>query len=232
VVPIGLCTNKTRIKAKFEAQDKLFKGFVEFTEHRVDFGFVVPFHKVQGKTLNKVILELNQRPFRPPLTFNMLLVALSRVKSREGIRIVKLAPGKDLKYLIELKRDPDLRTWMAGFDQKGKWNPKISQIEGKVDPNVQSSNQLVKSAPKRPQKEDLTPTSSKRAKLQHPSPKVPKVPKVAKDSKFAKNIKDSKDSKIPNISGAPKAPPPAQLPKEKGKRKQNEPEVLINEKEE
>ena len=90
MVPIGLCTNKTRIKAKFEAQDKLFKGFVEFTEHSVDFGFVVTFHKVQGKTLNKVILELNQRPFRPPLTFNMLLVALSRVKSREGIRIVKL----------------------------------------------------------------------------------------------------------------------------------------------
>ena len=154
VIPIGLCTSKTRIKAKCQFQNKLYKGNVDLTEHRVEFGFVVTFHKVQGKTLNKVILELNKRPFQPSLTFNMLLVALSRVKSREGIRIVKLRTGNNLDYLKQLKRDSDLRIWLAGFDQNGIWNAGVSanQVQAK------------EVAPKGKRKGDHVSRDSKRAK--------------------------------------------------------------------
>ncbi|KZR96377.1 Uncharacterized protein APZ42_009314, partial [Daphnia magna] len=52
-----------------------------YRPHGVEQHFAVTVHKIQGQTCNKVILQLNKRSFMPHLTFSMLYVALSRVRT-------------------------------------------------------------------------------------------------------------------------------------------------------
>ena len=62
---------------------------------QVELGFVITFHKIQGKTVKNNILDLNPRPF-PRITFNMLLVAVSRVPHGSGLRILRLRENQRL----------------------------------------------------------------------------------------------------------------------------------------
>jgi ATP-dependent exoDNAse (exonuclease V) alpha subunit len=68
-------------------------------EHRVELSFVITLHKLQGKTMPKLIIELNERPFPPSITYNGLLVALSRVTKRSDLRIMPIKSGCDILYL-------------------------------------------------------------------------------------------------------------------------------------
>ena len=49
--------------------------------------FAVTFHKVQGATIQKAVLELNKRPKKlGALSFGSLYVAMTRVKQFDGLR--------------------------------------------------------------------------------------------------------------------------------------------------
>ncbi|KAI9551027.1 hypothetical protein GHT06_005690 [Daphnia sinensis] len=88
-----------------------------YRPHGVEQRFAVTVHKIQGQTCNKVILQLNKRSFMPHLTFSMLYVALSRVRTSESIRLMPPHPtGPGLGYLQTLKPTEDLLTWLEGFD--------------------------------------------------------------------------------------------------------------------
>ncbi|KZS06440.1 Uncharacterized protein APZ42_030106 [Daphnia magna] len=63
-----------------------------YRPHGVEQRFAVTVHKIQGQTWNKVILQLNKRSFMPHLTFSMLYVALSRVRTRGNIRLMPPHP--------------------------------------------------------------------------------------------------------------------------------------------
>ena len=94
---------------------------VEATTHNVDVGFGVTFHKTQGKTMSKVIVDLNERRFKPPVTLSGAYVALTRVTKGDDMRIMPLHPGKNLDYLKKLKRDTELAAWLQGFNDAGVW---------------------------------------------------------------------------------------------------------------
>jgi uncharacterized protein VirK/YbjX len=102
---------------------QVFKNVVllKDNEHRVELSFVITLHKLQGKTMPKLIIELNQRPFPPSITYNALLVALSRVTKRSDLRIMPIKPGSDLLYLQKLKPDINLKLWLSSFDNEGIW---------------------------------------------------------------------------------------------------------------
>jgi hypothetical protein len=99
---------------------------IKVRTHAIELGFAITFHKVQGKTLPRIILDLNNRPFKPQITFNMLLVGLSRVTSGQNFRILPLQPNASLEYLTNLKPDPLLSVWMAGFDTNGIWHANLA----------------------------------------------------------------------------------------------------------
>ncbi len=83
------------------------------THHRSDLGFSVTNYKVQGATCNKLVPDLND--IFPKVTFNSLLVMISRVKTKEDLRLMPLHPGGNLNHLRNLKPDPHLLDWEAGF---------------------------------------------------------------------------------------------------------------------
>ncbi|KAK4028490.1 hypothetical protein OUZ56_017759 [Daphnia magna] len=87
-----------------------------YRPHGVEQRFDVTVHKIQGQTCNKVILQLKKRSFIPHLTFSMLYVALSRVRTSGNIRLMPPHPtGPGLGYLQTLKPTEDLLTWLKGF---------------------------------------------------------------------------------------------------------------------
>ena len=80
---------------------------------------------MQGKTIPNLIIELNERPFSPSITYNGFLVALSRVTHREHLRIMPITPGSDILHLKKLKPDNYLEIWLGVFQNNGAWDNKI-----------------------------------------------------------------------------------------------------------
>ena len=124
VLPIGLRSKYTDVDVflDFDATKKE-KIKVKLLKHRVTLNFAATVHKFQGRTEDYMLIELNERKFHPPITFNMLLVLLSRVRTGNNLKILPLLNGKQsLDYLRKLKPDPDISIWLKGFDEKGAWN--------------------------------------------------------------------------------------------------------------
>ena len=101
---------------------------VHFNEFAVELAFVVTFHKCQGKTMSKVILDLNKQEHRRSgITYSSLYVGLSRV--RKGAD-VKLFPSLSkqrhhlggLEHLQSLKPNGDLKVWLQGHNRAGEWS--------------------------------------------------------------------------------------------------------------
>jgi hypothetical protein len=79
--------------------------------HAVDLGFAFTFYKVQGATMENVILDLNfQR--RNECTFSAVYVGLSRVRSVNNLRLLPITLAKVGTWLNELKWADELLIWM------------------------------------------------------------------------------------------------------------------------
>ena len=87
-----------------------------------------------GRTIPKVILGVNKRPFLPRLTLNMLIVALSRVEDGKNIRILPILTDNELDYLKDLTYDEDYEIWFNGFDDDNIWKAEKSRnyLESKI----------------------------------------------------------------------------------------------------
>jgi len=155
LVPIGLRSTKKKVQV-FCEREKI--ASVDVKVHRLDLAFVRTFHKLQGSTLEgRIILDLNFRPFSPRITFEMVLVALSRVRNRDQIRIMPLSQRGTLSYLKKLSPDPDLLAWFSRYNGKGNWkgtpeeNPK-KPIELKKPVEPASKNPKSPKSTSNPQK--------------------------------------------------------------------------------
>jgi hypothetical protein len=98
----------------------------------VENGFCATLHKVQGRTVDRVVLALSKNPTKS-LAFAGLFVALSRVRKRENIRILQHLEGtlKDpapaFGYLIDLLPDKYVTQFYAGYpENEGLWQPRLA----------------------------------------------------------------------------------------------------------
>jgi hypothetical protein len=89
----------------------------------LELGFAITFHKVQGKTLEKIILALNKRKGRrlPNVTFTSFLVGVSRVRDSKNIRRLQAFDASSLSYLLDLKEDPSFKAWKRCYNVNGKF---------------------------------------------------------------------------------------------------------------
>jgi hypothetical protein len=97
-------------------------GTVAPQEHALDLAFAVTFHKLQGRTIDRLIVNLNQPPQPPFLSFESVYVALTRVRRGDHVRLVRPPPGKDLGHLLQLRARQTTTHWLAGFDAAGTWH--------------------------------------------------------------------------------------------------------------
>lgn len=116
-VPIRRVQDRTKA-VKINDQRRQF----DFRSSGCEIGFASTFHKIQGATLDKVVLCLNARRSKKLMTVNLqaLYVGLTRVRSGDGLRIWPSARG-DLDYLLKLKRPSELSEWENGYNEYGRW---------------------------------------------------------------------------------------------------------------
>ena len=102
---------------------------ISYNAFPFDLRFAITYHKVQGQTMNKVILFLHERRSRQlaPLQWESLYVAYTRVKYGDHIRVCYF--GSDgsvdragLSHLKRLRRPKLYDAWQHAYDTHGKWD--------------------------------------------------------------------------------------------------------------
>jgi hypothetical protein len=85
-----------------------------YKSHSYDIAFGITFHKIQGQTVPKIILDLNKRPGKHlgSIDFHALYVALTRVEYADDIRILPCQDDLQFKHLLKLKPTPSLSEWL------------------------------------------------------------------------------------------------------------------------
>ena len=115
LIPIGYCNGRFKCKVKQKIR------FINFRMHPVDLLFAVTYHKLQGVTLDKLILAINKHPnYRLRLVLSSLYVGISRVHKLEEVRVLPYT-AEDVDYLITLKLDNLLKDWMNNYTKGGHW---------------------------------------------------------------------------------------------------------------
>ena len=94
---------------------------IKFRAHSLDLGFSLTYEKVQSKSFQRLILDLQDWP-KMPLTAEKVLVGLSRVAELDHLRILPFAPGQTETHLYRLKPKELMIHWFLGFGQDGKWS--------------------------------------------------------------------------------------------------------------
>ena len=104
-----------------------------------DLAFSMTIHKAQGRTLRRVVIDLTHHPNHYcRLNYAAVFVALSRVKCREHIRLLRhpLSPGQlfnwaeTYKYLTSLRPDRDVAAFYHGYsnccNNARHWDPNLA----------------------------------------------------------------------------------------------------------
>ena len=95
LIPVSVSDFPTPVKVRLSHRMEAI--VVNIQTHPVTMSFAFTFHKVEGQTLGKVVIDVNPRPFAPHLLHSGLFTAISRVRRGKNIRFMPLQPG--CKYL-------------------------------------------------------------------------------------------------------------------------------------
>jgi hypothetical protein len=95
----------------------------------IEPALAITVHKSEGRTLEQIIIALSQSQVHGcDFSFKQLHVALSRVKFRKDIRLLLAGSNESdqwlsLNYLRDLKPDPSIKFFFAGFRDLSGPNP-------------------------------------------------------------------------------------------------------------
>ncbi len=100
------------------------KEKIRVTTHLVDLAFAFTDYKVQGLTLDRLVIMLNEQTARHDLA--TLYVGISRVQRLRDLRIWPLDCDKEraIQHLVSIKRPGFIRVWRKGYDDEGRFRPK------------------------------------------------------------------------------------------------------------
>ena len=95
-------------------------------DHMVGLAFASTQHKLQARTVDRLVLCLRPRKFRPNFSLTGLHVLASRVRKGMWIRTIGFDPRRDgITHLTSLQHPPVLSIWDASYDDAGYWNDEL-----------------------------------------------------------------------------------------------------------
>lgn len=133
VIPIKICGRSKELIVKISRKKGEPPLKVYYKPHNAELGFSVTVNKIQGKTVDKIIIDLNYRPWRQQFDFHSLMVAISRVRSSKNIRVLQQQPGNvNFDYLLQLEPNAKLLVWLKGYEcptpgKAAKWSIQKAQ---------------------------------------------------------------------------------------------------------
>jgi ATP-dependent exoDNAse (exonuclease V) alpha subunit len=80
--------------------------------HMVELAFALTFHKVQGATLECVILDFNFESKRE-CQFACMYVGITRVKTYDDWFVLPITSPKVLSWILDARADVNARAWQA-----------------------------------------------------------------------------------------------------------------------
>ena len=111
---------------------------IQYNAFPLDLRFAITYHKVQGQTMDKVILFLHERKSKQlaPLQWESLYVAYTRVKRGDDIRVCYFGSDDSsdrlgLKHLGKLRRPELYDVWQSAYDDQGRWNDRELREQAK-----------------------------------------------------------------------------------------------------
>ena len=114
IVPIGKDSNKTNFSFR--------QSIISYQQLAYDIGFSITYEKAAGKTLDKVILNINKpQGHLYRLVLNDLIVGLSRTKHSRNIKFISAIDNNSWKYIQSLETDPYIDLFLNGYDTYGFW---------------------------------------------------------------------------------------------------------------
>jgi hypothetical protein len=94
-------------------------GSINFKRHSVEPAFAITYHKLQGKTVSKIILDLRKRPGSRAgicnVEFEGMYVGWTRVRKGADIRVIPCGDGENFDHLRKLGPSNNLIAWTSGF---------------------------------------------------------------------------------------------------------------------
>ena len=91
-------------------------------QHQYGFAFALTDFKLQGRTLDKLIISVCKRNRMPWMTLSSFYVLVSRVRKLSGLRLLQ-RDEKGIKDVKRQKPDEYLHAWEHGYIN-GTWNDK------------------------------------------------------------------------------------------------------------
>ena len=105
------CINEVR---RIEMKGLALQSAFAFTDYRV-----------QGRSLGRLVIDTTFRPTRPFHTACGFYVLVSRVRTRDGLRLLKpCAAGR--KQILKLQFPRELSVWNASYDNDGRWSDTLA----------------------------------------------------------------------------------------------------------
>ena len=133
VIPIYRSSESSKFKVYIPELGRDFT--VNYYDFPIMLAFAMTFHKSQGQTLDRVLVNLNDMPdIQPNLTFEMVYVSLTRVRQASHLRLMPQEDGKvALEHLRQLQVNRMTQAWLAGFGRADdgcllpKWNAEMAK---------------------------------------------------------------------------------------------------------
>ena len=98
--------------------------------HAVESAFAVTDFKMQGKSEDIFVLSLAPRPFGPPFDLSAVYVLASRVRTRMGMRVLKMG---NWDHLRALRHVPELEIWENSYDKlTGRFDARLAEKAAEV----------------------------------------------------------------------------------------------------
>ena len=121
VIPIlQTRSNKGQIVRIEGRRGEVVSGKITQNVFEVELGFAMTYHKAQGRTIPRLIVDLNKTTQSPFLLYEVLYVAITRVQRGEHLRCLPSRTG-DFDHLLKLAVRKTTLDWLYGFDDTGFW---------------------------------------------------------------------------------------------------------------
>jgi hypothetical protein len=117
---------------------------VKYRSHPYDLGYSITYDKTQSKGFSKLILDLQPWPGMS-LSYEKLLVGLSRVSTKSNVKILPMHPSQSLNHLFKLKPNVSMLNWLAGYNADGRWCPELARDAVQKNPIVYEKQRQAKS---------------------------------------------------------------------------------------
>lgn len=147
IIPILSSTDFDEKVACLAGPGRLLKGVCKLKAFNVDLGFSVTFCKLQGRTVQRLLVNFIPSP-GSRIDFSDVYVALSRVRAAEHVRLLPMPASNASLSHLELAADAKVCAWMGGYDAAGMWVGAARRV-AKVAA-VKAKNPLAAAAPAAP----------------------------------------------------------------------------------